>query len=138
MLSDAKLKSANARAHLDARPKPYAGPTVTHGVQLLYRRNAGSAGAWIVKFNDGFGRYIEKRIALADDIEEANGTTILTMNQAKPFALEIARGKDGATVAGAVLTVLDAVKRYEADLLARGRKAVNARCLYKLLPSTLA
>lgn len=79
------LESRSARLKLQVRRKPYPGPSLARGVSLFYRRNR-TNGAWVVKGSNGHGAYWTKRIADADDFDEANGREVLTFFQAQDAA----------------------------------------------------
>src|SRR5689334_15239011 len=89
------LESRSARLKLQARRRPYSGPSLARGISLLYRRN-NTNGAWVVKCSDGHGAYWTKAFALADDFEDADGKTILTFFDAQDAAKKLARGEDGS------------------------------------------
>jgi hypothetical protein len=91
-----RLASASARRKLPIADRPIwvrLGP----GIALGYRRNAG-AGTWSVRvtaLNSKPLRMWIKRIALADDYENSNGSKVLTYFEAVRAATEIGRrGRD--------------------------------------------
>lgn len=118
------LESRSARLKLQVRRKPYPGPSLARGVSLLYRRNR-TNGTWVVKASDGHGAYWTKRIADADDFDEANGKDILTFFEAQDAAKRLARGDSGGD--NAPVTVDGALNAYEADLKARNSNPYNAQ-----------
>lgn len=122
-----KLKTPTSRTGgpkpLAIRQRPYPGPSPARGVQLMYRRNKG-AGSWVVKKADGTGKYSCKFLAIADDIEEANDSTVLDFQQAQDHALRVARGSKAV---GKALNVRDALDLYKTDLIIRGGDPANAR-----------
>ena len=67
---------------MNIRRRPYSGPSLARGILLLYRRNK-TNGTWVLKVSDGHGAYWTKAFALADDFEDANGTTVLTFHDAQ-------------------------------------------------------
>ena len=89
-LHNSQLETATARRRLALRKKPYWF-TISPGIALGYRRNQG-AGTWSVRVTDGHGADWIKRLALADDHEDADGTHILTYWQAQTRARAVARG----------------------------------------------
>jgi len=120
----AKLESPTARRRLAVRKKPYW-TTISPGIHLGYRRNQGG-GTWSVRVADGGTEWV-KRIALADDLERADGRAVLTYWQAIDQARALARRQPGDAVdEGRPLTVAEALDRYEADLKARGGSPYNA------------
>jgi integrase len=129
----ARLETRTARLKLKVRKKPYDFTSISAGIQLGYRRCKG-AGRWVVKVADGHGSYWTKRVAYADDHENADGEHILTWWQAQDKARALARGKDAG---GRPATVAEALADYEADLIARSASPTNARRVRTLLPSTM-
>src|SRR5258707_118814 len=112
----AKVENRTARLKLAARKKPYF-ITVSPRIALGYRRNQG-AGTWVVRAADGHGSNWTKAFAIADDHEEANGTSVLTFWQAQDKARALARAGEGNGDRPA--TVGEAIDAYAADLAARG------------------
>jgi integrase len=104
---------------------------------LGYRRNAGP-GTWSVRSTDGHGSDWIKRIALADDLERADGTHVLTYWQAIDQARALARRQEGAAHdESRPLTVAEALDRYESDLKARGGDIYNAKRSRIHLPGSI-
>jgi integrase len=132
-LRHSSLESRSARLKLAVRLKPYTGPTLARGIQLLYRRNK-SNGSWVVKASDGHGSYWTKAFAVADDYEDADGKAVLTFFQAQDAAKQLARG--GATDTAPV-SVDQALVAYAADLRARNAAEYNAQWPRSHLPGTL-
>jgi hypothetical protein len=79
-----------------------------------------------------------KRIAIADDREDADGKLIMDYWQATEAAKKLARATDSAADGERPITVKDAVKAYQRDLTARGGNEVNATGLLPKLPVALA
>ena len=130
-----RLETRTNRLKLAVRLKPYEFTTIAPGIALGYRRNK-AAGTWVVRVANGKGGNWTKRVALADDFEDADGEHVLTFWQAQDKARRLARGdKDGA---GRPQTVAEAVDAYERDLIARGGSVANAGRIRKHLTSTLA
>ena len=119
-----KLETATARRKLVIRKKPYW-ITIAPGIALGYRCNAG-AGTWSVRSTDGHGNDWIRRIGLSDDLEPADGSAVLTFWAAQDRARTLARGQTGDD-GDRPLTVVEALERYEADLVARGGDPYNAR-----------
>src|SRR5262249_58844660 len=88
---NAKLESATARRKLPVRKLPFY-TTVSPGIQLGYRRNEGP-GTWSVRVT-GAGGWL-KRLALADDLEPADGRAVMTYWQAIDAARKLARRQPG-------------------------------------------
>jgi hypothetical protein len=119
-----RLESATARRRLTVRKKPYW-TTISPGIALGYRRNAGS-GTWSVRVADSGAEWI-KKIALADDLEAASPPHVLSYWQAIDQARALARRQPGEAVdESRPVTVAEALDRYEADLKARGGSPYNA------------
>ena len=78
-------------AELKIRRRPYSGPSLARGIQLMYRRNK-TNGTWVLKVSDGHGSLWTKAFAQADDFEDADGKTVLTFYQAQDSAKKLARG----------------------------------------------
>ena len=120
------LETRTSRLKLAVRRKPYPGPRLARGTQLLYRRNKGN-GSWVLKAANGHGAYWTRRIADADDFDESNGEAILTFFEAQDAAKKLSRVGTGAAVdAMAPITVDRALVDYKADLISRGANAHNA------------
>ncbi|XIA64699.1 site-specific integrase [Bradyrhizobium sp. TZ2] len=117
------LETRTARLKLAVRRKPYPGPKLARGVQLMYRRNK-TNGSWVLKASNGHGAYWTKAIAEADDFDESNGK-ILTFFDAQDVAKKMARGGDGSADT-APITVDDALNDYRRDLEARSANPYNA------------
>ena len=66
-----------------------------------------------------------KKIAIADDFEPANGTTVLNYWDAQKRANELARVGEG----NVIKPVGEAIDDYQTDLLARGARKTNATTL---------
>jgi integrase len=129
-----RLENRTSRLKLPVRWKPYDFTTIAPGIALGYRRNQ-AAGVWVVRVADGKGGNWTKRVGLADDSEDADGTHVLTWWQASDRARQLARGNDDA---GRPQTVAEAVAVYARDLLARGGSVANAGRISKHLTPTLA
>jgi hypothetical protein len=77
---------------------------------------------------DGHGAEWVKRIALADDLEPADATTVLTYWQAIDRGRALARRQPGAADDDSrPVTVGEALDHYAADLKARGGNVYNAQ-----------
>jgi integrase len=130
-----KLETATARRRLDGRRKPYYA-TISPGIQLGYRRNIGG-GSWSVRCIAQGADWI-KKIALADDLEPADGKHVLTYWQAIDMARALARRQPSADDANRPATVGEALDRYQRDLDSRGADAQNANRVRRHLTPTLA
>ena len=120
----AKLETPTARRNLAVRKKPYW-TRISPGIALGYRRNAGS-GTWSVRSADGGTEWV-KRIALADDLERADGRDVLTYWQAVDQARALARRQPGDPIdESRPLSVNEALTLYAKDLVTRGGSPYNA------------
>jgi protein-disulfide isomerase-like protein with CxxC motif len=132
---NAKLESPTARRRLAVRKKPYW-TTVSPGLHLGYRRNAGS-GTWSVRVADSGAEWV-KRIAVADDLEPASPPHVLSYWQALDAARALARRQPGEAIdESRPLTVSEALTLYERDLLARGSSPYNAEHSRIHLPAVI-
>ena len=84
-----KIQTRAARARLPQRRKPYWLCLRPGQLHLGYvRRYVDAAGHWTVRRYNGGGTYKVARLAgVADDIEAANGATVLSFIQAQDVAL---------------------------------------------------
>jgi integrase len=128
-LRDASLDSKAARAELKPRGKPYyrvIDPGLHIGYRKLrgYQRRPQPAGRWVVRRYIGEQAYKVEILATADDLSDANGTTVLNFWQ----AVTAARGKvQAGSVSSSNYTVGDAVAEY-LEWFDRNRKsAVDSR-----------
>jgi integrase len=129
-----KLEHRTNRLKLPVRKKPFYVP-ISPGISLGYRRNR-VAGVWVVRAADGAGGNWIKRFAVADDHEEANGTSVLNFWQAQDQARHIARRDVGN--GDRPVTVGEALDHYDAALRARGGDKNNVGRVRHNLPSSLA
>lgn len=83
------LTSKTARLRLRSRPKPY-NSTLHAGLMLGYRRAKQGAGTWLrlQLIDPAAERYRQNQLGLADDLELADGVSILTFEQARAKALD--------------------------------------------------
>jgi len=127
-------ESRAARMRLPIRRKPHF-IAIAPRVGLGYRRNKGT-GTWVARGADGHGGYWTKGIGLADDNEDANGTSVLTFWQAQDKARALVRGSQDSNERP--LTVAEALDHYAADLTSRGSNPANATRVKKLLTPHLS
>jgi integrase len=111
---DTDLESRAARGKLKRSGKPYF-KTIGAGLHVGYRKGA-TEGKWVVRHYVGDQTYVVETIAAADDIEDANGSSILTFWQAQ----DRARERAGSTHSGPY-RVRDCVRDYRKTL--EGRSA---------------
>jgi integrase len=129
-----RLETRTARLKLKVREKPYDFTTISPGIAVGYRRNR-AAGTWVLRAADGRGGNWTKRVALADDHEDADGSNVLTWWQAIEAARKLARGTDTDTSRPA--SFADAIDAYERDLIARGGAIANAQVIRRHITPTL-
>src|SRR5207248_1321995 len=84
---DSNLETRNARLKLSPRGKPYW-RVLEGGFHLGYRRVKKGGGSWIARRFLGKREqpYSEKRLGLADDLQDADGLTILSFKDAQARA----------------------------------------------------
>jgi integrase len=114
---------------------------ISPGIHLGYRRNE-AAGSWSVRSTlagSGKGKEWIKRIGLADDLEKADGRSVLSFWQALDAARQLARRQPGddATDDARPITIAEALDRYRDDLQRRGGDVRNAERARRHLPSAL-
>jgi integrase len=121
-LRDSKLDTREARARLKVRGKPYW-RSLEPGLHLGYRRLASKPGTWCVRRYVGNQGYVVEALkgAVADDFNEADGTTVLSYAQAQRMVL----GRKPK--AGTTITVATAIERYLTHLSDHGKTADDAR-----------
>jgi integrase len=110
---------------------------VARGIGMGYRRNKG-VGGLLGRVADGKGGYEFFPVnAVLDDVEDANGSTVLSFDQAAERIRKLARAENGGNDPAAPATVASAIEDYRKDLLARGGDEGNANRLLKYLPAPL-
>lgn len=119
---DTNLETRTARARLAARHKPHW-RKIDQGCHVGYYKGK-RAGSWVARRFGGNGRYAEKRLATADDVQDADGVAILSFAQAQAKAREWfreqARSAAGLGPAGPY-RVREAIEDYLASYKVRGR-----------------
>jgi integrase len=123
---DAKLDTRAARLRLRIRPEPYW-RTLEKGMALGYRRRA-NGGTWLARRWAATGRYVEHKIATADDLQDAEGVAVLDFGQAQQAARDWWRAElrreEGHDTRTDPLTVNDAIMDYLKALEGRGGRSV--------------
>ncbi len=104
---DSRLETRAARAKLPRQTKPFFSP-VSLGLHLGYRKGA-RGGRWVTRIYNGNGAYRLETIGDADDVRDANGTTVLTFWQAQEKAREMQQAGEIST---SPYTVKDALDEY--------------------------
>src|SRR5215468_1465753 len=131
------LASITSRRALPVRGKPYT-ERLANGLRIALRRNK-SGDVWSWFKSDGKGGANLQRFAHAEsDSEPANGSTVLTYDQACDKARELFRAGDPGSDTGHIATVGEAVDAFERDLANRDGRVGNATWLrFHLAPATL-
>ena len=124
---DTNLEKAAARLRLEARRKPYW-RVLESGLHLGYRRTKEGGGSWVARRFMGEGKYNERAIGVADDLQSADGATILTFSDAQAKARDwwkaAQRAALGLAPADGPYSVAKALDAYFADRERRGSKGV--------------
>ena len=90
MTRHANLTTPAMRTKLTIRAAPHYATQVGEGLHLGYRRMKGP-GRWVARFYVGRERYHAEAFASADDVEAANGDTVLSYHQACDRARELSQ-----------------------------------------------
>ena len=134
-IRDARLETRSTRLKLPIAKKPIF-QKIGVGIGLGYRRNR-SAGTWVVRLSDGKGSNIIKSMGIADDYQDADGTTVFDFWQAQDRARAIFRTRSTAPDSAKPISVTDTLNRYESDLKARKGDPGNVARVRSHLPETL-
>lgn len=125
---EVNLERPTARSRLSARPKPYW-RLVEPGLHIGYRRAQTGGGAWVGRRSTGVGRYAETRIGTADDLQPADGVSILSFAQAQDAVRawwKVAnREALGLPTDSGPYTVASAIDDYFAHRESRGSKGLD-------------
>ena len=108
-----RLETYDARSRLKARTEPYW-RQLHEGLFVGYRKGA-RGGVWYARTYEG-GKYIKRKIGIADDYADADGVSILSYKQAAEKAMA---GIAPEKVFG--YTVGDALDDYMTELEARSK-----------------
>jgi integrase len=126
---DIALGTRSARLRLAPQAKPYW-RVIEQGLHVGYRRRD-TGGTWIARRRNERGIYREAKLGLADDLQVANGDTVLDFSQAQRNARtwwtheqRLASGL-GAAIMGPY-TVARAMGDYLEDYRRRGGKASDS------------
>ncbi|MCE4226773.1 site-specific integrase [Methylobacterium sp. C25] len=120
------FKSRASRAELPSSDAPeweLIGP----GVRLGYRSGRGTrgqGGSWLAASRTPEGKRVQLMLGRADDVATADGSKILTHEQAKDAARAWVKSLRSAPDAQPALTVNDALDRYLEAREAEGMKAI--------------
>jgi integrase len=123
---DANLETRTARLRLPIRSEPYW-RGLEKGFALGYRRR-GRGGTWLARRRQADGGYAEHRIGTTDDLQDADGVTVLDYRKAQQAAREWwraeSRREEGHDTREGPFTVKDAIDDYLKAYERRGGKAV--------------
>ena len=125
---EAALATRSARLRLAVASKPYW-RVIEQGLHVGYRRRA-TGGTWIARRRNDEGIYRETKLGLADDLQAANGDTILDFSQAQRAARTWS-SQELRLIAGhgpmpdGPYTVARAIADYLEDYRRRGGKSVE-------------
>ena len=136
---DAVLDSPTARIKLKPQPKPYF-RAIDRGLHLGYRKGK-TGGTWVARRYLGDERYVVEALGRADDRQAANGTTVLTFQQAQDRARGRVRQVEEAeriAALGPTITVRGAVTAYIESCEVREAKIRNGLPLRRHTRSRLA
>ena len=138
---DTNLEKPAARARLAPRGKPYW-RVLESGLHLGYRRTKTGGGSWTARRFLGGGKYAERGLGLADDLQEADGATVLTFSDAQGKARVWWKAAERAELGLAPIdgpyTVGKALDAYFADRERRGSKGLakdRAAARARILPA---
>jgi integrase len=120
---DAALESRTARGKLDPSGQPYYRALEPGLLHLGYRKPRSGAGKWLARVYAGDGKYRLHKIAVADDLSDADGKVILSFKQAQDAARKLMVTAAG----GGVGTVGDAIEAYVRSLETDGRPAATVK-----------
>jgi integrase len=125
---DTNLEKPAARMRLTSRRKPYW-RVLESGLHLGFRRTRSGGGTWVARRFLGDGKYGECGLGLADDLQAADGVSVLTFSdaQAKARAWWKAAERAGLGIApdDGAFTVAKALDSYFSDRERRGSKGLD-------------
>jgi len=125
---DTTLATRTARARLKNGKKHWR--ALDNGRHLGYRRNRDS-GTWFARYKTPEGRYVERRIGIADDTADADGLAILNCSaaqaRARDWFAEQERREAGGHIPASRYTVRDAVEDYLSWFAIHRRSLRNTR-----------
>jgi integrase len=126
---DAILQTREARLKLKPRGKPHW-RILDSGLHLGLRRNKKGGGSWVARRFLGEGRYEEAKLGLADDLQDADGASVLSFAQAQAAARNWWKTREreemGLAPQSGPYTVADAIRDYFEAREHRGSKGVKA------------
>ncbi|MEE7448659.1 integrase [Methylobacterium radiotolerans] len=133
------LASRTSRSDLPPSDAP-EWELISPGVRLGYRRGRGTrgqGGSWLTASRSADGKRVQTKLGKADDLSAADGSGILTHEQAKEAARAWVRSLRSAPDTQPALTVADALERYLEARTAEGMKAIydaRSRARVHILP----
>ena len=120
------VRDANLETRTARQAEPYWRGLET-GLALGYRRRA-TGGTWLARRRRPEGGYAEYRLGLSDDLQAADGVTVLDYGQAQKAAREWWRAErrreEGHEEQTGPFTVATAIADYLKNLERRGGKSV--------------
>ncbi|MDG4903545.1 MULTISPECIES: site-specific integrase [unclassified Mesorhizobium] len=121
------LSSRTSRAALPYSDAP-EWEIINPGLRLGYRRGRGSygrGGSWLAASRLSDGTRIQTKLGRADDVTAADGSGVLSHEQAKDAARAWQKVLKAGSDAPAALTVNDALDRYFEARAAEGMKSID-------------
>lgn len=149
---DSRLETRTARNRLKVQHKPYF-RQIEPGLFIGYRRLANQPGPWSGRRYAGNEKYVTEtlrtsdgRLVVADDFADSDGLVVVGFAEAQDRVRQWARvgvkkgdgaSDDDISDSEEVITVSQAIDRYEADLKRRGGDHANAARVRVHLPRSL-
>jgi integrase len=123
---DANLETRTARLRLPIRSEPYW-RGLEKGFALGYRRRS-RGGTWLARRRPAAGGYAEHKLGTSDDLQDADGASVINYGQAQKAAREWwraeTRREEGHDTREGPFTVKDAIDDYLKAYQRRGGKAL--------------
>ena len=113
-MAEPNLKSKSAREKLKVAGKPYY-RLVDAGLYIGYRKGK-TGGRWVARRYLGAEKYAVETIAAADDVQDADGATILDFSQAQTRVREMAATARAPATPSGPYTVGKALDAYTSRL----------------------
>ncbi|MBB3234524.1 tyrosine-type recombinase/integrase [Phyllobacterium endophyticum] len=125
---NSKLDSSTARDKLERRGKPHY-HNVKSGIHLGYRRDKSDVGKWVMRYMLDGAYVVETLDQLPDDVEDANGKTILDFDQACDFVRTTATNRQNPNASKRVgpYTVSDALDDYLEERTEKGKSVSDSK-----------
>lgn len=126
LVREARLETREARRRLTIQKIPHW-RLIIEGIHLGYYKGK-NGGIWYIKARTPEGKYVWRKLGLADDASDANNQHILSYSQAQELAKKVGdkirRGRDHDDTRP--YTIKDAVDDYLGDFKANGKKSLSA------------